>query len=109
MRRSELESKYLKNRTIVNSYRLSRNSFQALLMTFYLHTYVVVEKILTPNTFFFHLKNGKQDFDNKGHTKVVLMGLSKAFNTINHELLIAKGHGFSEDALKLIFSYMCDR
>ena len=39
------------------------------------------------------------------------MGLSKAFNTINHELLTAKGHayGFSEDALKLIFSYMCDR
>ena len=39
------------------------------------------------------------------------MDLSKAFDTINPELLIAKLHayGFSKDALKLIFSYMSDR
>ena len=39
------------------------------------------------------------------------MDLSKAFDTINHELLIAKlnAYGFSKDALKLIFSYMSDR
>ena len=39
------------------------------------------------------------------------MDLSKAFDTINHELLIAKLYacGFSKDALKLIFSYMSDR
>ena len=38
------------------------------------------------------------------------MGLSKAFGTINHELLIAKLHayGFSKDALKLIFSYISE-
>ena len=30
-------------------------------MTFYLHTYVVIEQVLTPNTLFFHLlKNGKK-------------------------------------------------
>ena len=36
------------------------------------------------------------------------MDLSKAFDTISHELLIAKLHayGFSKDALKLIFSYI---
>ena len=39
------------------------------------------------------------------------MGLSKAFHTINYELLIAKLHayGFSTDALKLIFSYISKR
>ena len=39
------------------------------------------------------------------------MDLSKAFDTINEELLIAKLYacGFSKDALKLINSYMSDR
>ena len=38
------------------------------------------------------------------------MDLSKAFDTINHELLIAKlyAYGFSKNALKLINSYMSD-
>ena len=38
------------------------------------------------------------------------MDLSKAFDTIHHELLIAKlyAYGFSQDALKLINSYMSD-
>ena len=38
------------------------------------------------------------------------MDLSKAFDTINHEFLIAKLHtyGFSKDALKLIFSYISE-
>ena len=41
----------------------------------------------------------------------VLMDLSKAFDTINHELLIAKLHayGFSIDALKIVHSYLSDR
>ena len=39
------------------------------------------------------------------------MDLSKAFDTINHELLIAKLHAyvFSKQALKILFSYMSDR
>ena len=39
------------------------------------------------------------------------MDLSKTFDTINHELLIAKlyAYGFSKDLLKLINSYMSDR
>ena len=48
---------------------------------------------------------------NKSYTGAVLMDLSKAFDTINHELLIAKldADGFSKDALKLIFSYISER
>ena len=39
------------------------------------------------------------------------MDLSKALDTINHELLIAKlhAHGFSTDALEVLLSYLQDR
>ena len=39
------------------------------------------------------------------------MDLSKAFDSLNHELLIAKlgSYGFSKSALKLMFSYLKER
>ena len=39
------------------------------------------------------------------------MDLSKTFDTINHELLIAKLHayGFSKESLDLILDYLSDR
>ena len=39
------------------------------------------------------------------------MDLSKAFDTINHELLIAKldAYGFDESALEIVSSYLADR
>ena len=39
------------------------------------------------------------------------MDLSKAFDTINHELLIAKlnAYGFNINALELIMDYLSDR
>ena len=57
------------------------------------------------------IEKWKKTLDNKGYTGAILMDLSKAFDTINHELLIAKlyAYGFSKDALKMINSYMSDR
>ena len=39
--------------------------------------------------------------DNKGYGAAILMDLSKAFDTINHELLIAKLHayGFTRESV----------
>ena len=49
--------------------------------------------------------------DKKGYAGAILMDLSKAFDTINYELLIAKlsVYGFSRNALRLILSYLKDR
>ena len=76
-------------------------------MILYVQIYVVIEKILTPSTLFFQqLTNGKKSIDNTGYTGAVLMNLSKAFDSINHELLIVKiyAYGYSKDALKLIIN-----
>ena len=57
------------------------------------------------------IEKWKKELDNKGCAAAILIDLSKAFDTINHELLIAKlyAYGFSKDALKLINSYLSDR
>ena len=49
--------------------------------------------------------------ENGGLYGAILMDLSKAFDTINHELLIAKlsAYGFSDSALQIVFSYLSDR
>ena len=49
--------------------------------------------------------------DNKGYGGEILMDLSKAFDTLNHDLLIAKVHayGFSKKALILVKSYLSNR
>ena len=46
--------------------------------------------------------------DKKGYGGAVLMDLSKAFDTLDHDLLIAKLHayGFTRESLKLIKSYL---
>ena len=49
--------------------------------------------------------------DNKGYGGAILMDLSKAFDTIKHDLLIAKllVYCFSKESLKLIKSYLTNR
>ena len=58
------------------------------------------------------IEKWKKCLDGKGgFAGAILMDLSKAFDTINHELLIAKleAYGFDENALKLMSSYLSDR
>ena len=53
----------------------------------------------------------KEILDKKGFAVAMLMDLSKAFDTIDHDLLIAKlsAYGFGYSSLKLIHSYLSDR
>ena len=52
----------------------------------------------------------KQIIDNKGYGAAIFMDLSKAFDTINHELLIGWLHayGFARKSLLIILSYLSD-
>ena len=54
------------------------------------------------------LEKWRTSLDDKGFSGAILMDLSKAFDTLNHELLIAKLHayGFTKKALDLIYSYL---
>ena len=57
------------------------------------------------------LEKWKSTLDSKGYAGAVLMDLSKAFDCINHELLLAKlyAYGFSKDAVNMVKSYLNDR
>ena len=53
----------------------------------------------------------KKTLDKGGFAGALLMDLSKAFDCLNHELLIAKlsAYGFSPNALQLVHSYLSER
>ena len=57
------------------------------------------------------IENWRKSLDNKGFAGAILMDLSKAFDCMDHELLIAKlyAYGFSKQSLKLIHSYLESR
>ena len=50
------------------------------------------------------IENWKKQLDNGEKVRVILMDLSKAFDMINHSLLLAKlkAYGFSNQALSLL-------
>ena len=57
------------------------------------------------------IEKWKKCLDKNGIFGAILMDLSKAFDTINHELLIAKlkAYGFNDNALCIIRDYLSDR
>ena len=57
------------------------------------------------------IEKWKKILDDKGFEGAVLMDLTKAFDVLNHELLIARLHayGFNRDLLKLINDYQSDK
>ena len=57
------------------------------------------------------IENWKKQLDNGEKVGVIFMNLSKAFDTINYSLLLAKlkAYGFSNQALCLLQSYLCNR
>ena len=57
------------------------------------------------------LEKWKTALDEKKYAGAVLMDLSKAFDTINHELMIAKlyAYGFSKKSLTIMLSYFTNR
>ena len=57
------------------------------------------------------IEQWKLSLDNHSFAGGILMDLSKAFDTINHQLLISKlyAYGFGIDALELILDYLSNR
>ena len=57
------------------------------------------------------MKNGKNTLDKGDFDYAMIMNLSKAFDTMDHDLLTAKlgAYGFQEDALVLMKSYFTKR
>ena len=57
------------------------------------------------------IEKWKQSLDEKGYPGGIPMDLSKAFDTINHQLLIAKLHayGFVKNSLTFLVSYLSNR
>ena len=63
------------------------------------------------NCLLFMVEKLKKCFDNQGSTGILLTDLSKAFDCLIHDLLLAKLHayGFQHNAIKLIHSYLDGR
>ena len=57
------------------------------------------------------LEKWKRGIDNGAYVSALFMDLSKAFDTINHDLMLAKlkAYGFSTNALNLMYSCLKNR
>ena len=65
----------------------------------------------TQHCWLFMLESVKNALDKGLCTGILLTDLSKAFDCISHDLLLAKLHvyGFSKQSLHLVSNYLCDR
>ena len=65
----------------------------------------------TQHCLLFMLENLKKSLDNGFKTGILLTDLSKAFDSVSHDLLLAKlnAYGFCNKSLKLINDYLTDR
>ena len=97
---SKILERYIQNK--VNDYV---ESFLSIFIAAYR------KKYSTNNVLIRLIENWKLHLDNKEFVGAVLMDLSKAFDCVPHDLLIAKMHayGFDLDTLVLFFSYMKNR
>ena len=100
------QSSYLKKtsveKTSVESCIVSSIKFLSIFISTYGKSYSSNHVLITL------IENWKQSLDNQKLVGAVLMDLSKAFDCIPQDLLIAKGHayGFSNDSLKILLSYL---
>ena len=69
------------------------------------------KKYSTNNVLMRLIENWKNNLDKKKHVGAVLMDLSKAFDCVPHDLLIAKMHAynFDKETLTLFFTYLKNR
>ena len=65
----------------------------------------------TENCLLYMIENWKESLDQGGHCDALLTDLSKAFDCIMHDLLIAKlqACGFDNDSLNFIWNYLLGR
>ena len=65
----------------------------------------------TQNALLNMIENWKNQIDNNNKIGAIIMDLSKAFDTLNHELIIAKlyAYGFEENAVVFLHSYLSSR
>ena len=69
------------------------------------------QRFQCPICFSFYVGKWRISLDKGGYSRDILLDLFKAFDTINHDLLVAKlyAYGFDKNAWSLVKSYLSDR